>query len=101
VALGQHLEPARGVYAVTARLSDGRVRDGVANIGRRPTVNAGPESRLEVNLFDFSGDIYGTEISVALIAYIRPEIKFSGLDALKTQIVADAAEARRLLMVKR
>ncbi len=101
VALGQHLEPARGVYAVTARLSDGRVCDGVANIGRRPTVNAGPESRLEVNLFDFSGDLYGAEISVALIAYIRPEIKFSGLDALKTQIVADAAEARRLLMVKR
>ena len=65
----------------------------MANIGRRPTVNAGPESRLEVNLFDFSGDIYGTEITVALIAYIRPEIRFSGLDALKAQIAADAAEA--------
>ena len=97
VALGRHLEPARGVYAVTIRLADGSVSDGVANIGRRPTVNAGPESRLEVNLFDFDGDIYGTEITVALIAYIRPEVKFSGLDALKTQIAADAAEARRLL----
>jgi riboflavin kinase/FMN adenylyltransferase len=40
------------------------------------------------------------EITVALIAYIRPEVKFSGLDALKAQIAADAAEARRLLMVK-
>jgi riboflavin kinase/FMN adenylyltransferase len=101
VALGRHLEPARGVYAVTVRLADGTMHDGVANIGRRPTVNEGPESRLEVNLFDFSGDIYETEITVALIAYIRPEIRFSGIDALKAQIAADAAEARRLLMVKR
>ncbi len=96
VALGRHLEPARGVYAVTVRLADGAMREGIANIGRRPTVNEGPESRLEVNVFDFSGDIYDTEITVALLAYIRPEIRFSGLDALKTQIAADAAEARRL-----
>jgi riboflavin kinase/FMN adenylyltransferase len=97
VALGRHLEPARGVYAVTVRLEGGATYRGVANIGRRPTVNAGPESRLEVNLFDFSGDIYGMEITVALHAYIRPEVRFSGLDALKAQIAADAAEARRLL----
>jgi riboflavin kinase/FMN adenylyltransferase len=101
VALGRHLEPARGVYAVTVRLADGSTYDGAANIGRRPTVNAGPESRLEVNLFEFSGDIYETEITVALIAYIRPEIRFSGLDALKAQIAADVAEARRLLGSKR
>ena len=97
VALGQHLEPARGVYAVTVRIADGTVHKGVANIGRRPTVNAGTESRLEVNLFDFSGDIYGTEITVALHAFIRPEIKFPGIDALKTQIATDAEEAKRLL----
>jgi riboflavin kinase / FMN adenylyltransferase len=101
VALGRHLEPARGVYAVTVRLADGTMHDGVANIGRRPTVSAGPESRLEVNLFDFAGDIYGTEITVALIAYIRPEVRFAGLDALKTQIAADAAEARRLHVLRR
>ena len=97
VALGRHLEPARGVYAVTIRVPGGAVYRGVANIDRRPTVNAGPESRLEVNLFDFTGDLYGQDITVALIAYIRPEIKFPGLDALKAQIAADAAEARRLL----
>lgn len=97
VALGRHLEPARGVYAVTVRLACGQVRKGVANIGRRPTVNAGPESRLEVNVFDFAGDLYDQEIAVALHAYIRAEVKFSGLDALKTQIAADAAQARRLL----
>jgi riboflavin kinase/FMN adenylyltransferase len=97
VPLGRHLEPARGVYAVTTRLSGGATHKGVSNIGRRPTVNAGTESRVEVNLFDFSGDIYGNEITVALHSYIRPETKFSGLDALKAQIAADAAEARRLL----
>lgn len=97
VPLGRHLEPARGVYAVTIRLADGRVFPGVCNIGRRPTVNAGPESRLEVNIFDFSGDIYGTEISVALHAFIRPEMKFSGLEELKARIAADAAEGRRIL----
>jgi riboflavin kinase/FMN adenylyltransferase len=97
VPLDRHLEPARGVYAVTTRLADGATYKGVSNIGRRPTVNAGTESRLEVNLFDFNGDIYGTDITVALHAYIRPEIRFSGLDALKAQIAADAAGAKRLL----
>jgi riboflavin kinase/FMN adenylyltransferase len=97
VPLGRHLEPARGVYAVTTRLADGTMIKGVSNIGRRPTVNAGIESRLEVNLFDFDDDIYDTDITVALHAYIRAEKKFPGLDALKTQIIADAAEAKRLL----
>ena len=97
VALGEHLEPARGVYAVTVRLADGTLHKGVANIGRRPTVNAGPESRLEVNVFDFDADLYDAEITVSLVSYIREERKFSGLDALKAQIAVDAAEARRLL----
>jgi riboflavin kinase/FMN adenylyltransferase len=97
IALGRHLEPARGVYAVTARLPDGRVHRGAANIGRRPTVNEGPESRLEVNLFGFDGDLYGQELAVALHAYIRAERKFAGLDELKAQIARDAAEADRLL----
>ncbi|HUB15188.1 MAG TPA: bifunctional riboflavin kinase/FAD synthetase [Acetobacteraceae bacterium] len=97
VALGRHLEPARGVYAVSVRLPDGAVRGGVANIGRRPTVSTGMESRLEVNIFDFEGDLYGAELSVALHSYIREERRFPGLDALKVQIAADAAEAKRLL----
>lgn len=97
IALGRHLEPARGVYAVTVRLPDGRVFRGAANIGRRPTVNEGPESRLEVNLFGFEGDLYGQELTVSLHAYIRAEQRFSGLDALKAQIATDAAHADRLL----
>jgi len=97
IQLGRHLEPARGVYAVTIRLPDGSVKPGAANIGRRPTVNAGTESRLEVNIFDFAGDLYGQELAVALHAYLRPEQKFSGLDELKAQIAVDAAQARQML----
>jgi riboflavin kinase/FMN adenylyltransferase len=97
IALGRHLEPARGAYAVTARLPDGRRLRGVANVGRRPTVNSGAESRLEVHLFDFEGDLYGEELAVALHGFLRPERKFASLDALRAQIASDAAEARRLL----
>lgn len=100
IGLGRHLEPARGVYAVTARLPDGREFGGAANIGRRPTVNQGPESRLEVNLFGFDGDLYGTELTVALVAYLRPEVKFAGLDALRAQIAADVIEAGSVLVAR-
>ena len=97
VPLGRHLEPARGVYAVTASLADGTVVGGVANIGRRPTVNEGLESRLEAHLFDWSGDIYGQEIAVVLHAYLRPEQKFASFDALRAQIAEDATTARAAL----
>jgi riboflavin kinase/FMN adenylyltransferase len=99
VALGRHLEPARGVYAVTVRLADGRALPGVANVGRRPTVNAGTESRLEVHIFDFDADIYGQEIAVALHVFLRAEKKFAGLEALQAQIAIDAGAARRMLDV--
>jgi riboflavin kinase/FMN adenylyltransferase len=97
VPLGRHLEPARGVYAVIARLADGSARPGVANIGRRPTVAHESVSRLEAYLFDYDGDLYGTELCVALHAFLRAERRFAGIDALKAQIADDAAEARRLL----
>ncbi len=97
IQLGRHLEPARGVYAVTVRLPDGSLRPGVANIGRRPTVNDTLESRLEVNLFDFDGDLYGQVLSVSLHTLLRAEHKFDGLDALKAQITLDAETARLYL----
>jgi riboflavin kinase / FMN adenylyltransferase len=97
IPLGRHLEPARGVYAVTVRLPDGSSRRGAANIGRRPTVSSAPESLLEVHLLDFDGDLYGAELPVALHAYIRPERKFPGLPALKAQIAQDMAQARQIL----
>ena len=97
VPLGRHLEPARGVYAVRARLADGTVAPGVANIGRRPTVNEGTESRVEAHLFDFEGDLYGQEIAVGLHAFLRAERKFASFDELRAQIVADAEQARAAL----
>jgi len=96
IYLHRHLEPARGVYAVTARLPDGAVVKGVANIGQRPTVG-GTESRLEAHLFDFAGDLYGAEVSVSLLHFLREERKFGSFDELKGQILADAAAARALL----
>ena len=97
IPLGRHLEPARGVYAVHAHLADGRTVPGVANIGRRPTVNDGSESRVEAHLFDFAGDLYGQEVSVALLAFLRAERKFASFDELRGQIAIDAAAARTIL----
>ncbi len=97
--LGDHLRPAGGVYAVRVEIEEEtpqRWHDGVANLGTRPTVG-GTDLRLEVHLFDFAGDLYGKHLRVALVEHLRPERKFSGLDELKAQIAADAAQARALL----
>jgi riboflavin kinase/FMN adenylyltransferase len=95
VALGEHLRPRFGVYAVRA-LIDGTWRNGVANLGRRPTIGKLQEN-FEVHLFDFAGDLYGKSLRVALIDFIRPEMKFAGLDQLKARIAADGQAARTIL----
>lgn len=97
ILLGRHLEPARGVYAVRVALPDGRVAEGVANVGRRPTLGGDPVTRLETHIFDYTGDLYDQEIGVRLVRFLRPDATFAGLDALKAAIAADAAEARRVL----
>jgi len=94
--MGKYLRPAYGIYAVTARLPDGRPVQGAANLGIRPTFDP-PKELLEPYFFDFSGDLYGQTIEVALIDYIRPEAKFDSLDALTAQMEADCAEARARL----
>ena len=96
VALDDYVRPAFGVYAVRVDLGGGEAVAGVANIGRRPTVN-GTEARLEVHLFDVNADLYGRVISCALIARLRTEQRFDSLDALKAQIAADCETARRRL----
>jgi riboflavin kinase/FMN adenylyltransferase len=97
IPLGRHLEPARGVSAVTVRMPDGSERPGVANVGRRPTIAPGLASLLEVFLFDFSGDLYGAELTVALHAFLREERKYDTLAAMTEQMIADSAEARGIL----
>lgn len=99
VELGEYLRPRFGVYAVLAGIDEGPRtvwHKGVANLGLRPTVG-GLTERLEVHLFDFDGDLYGRHLRVQLDTFIRPEMKFAGLDALKAQIAADAQAARAAL----
>jgi riboflavin kinase/FMN adenylyltransferase len=93
------LRPALGVYAVYVALrDDGRSvwRKGVANLGRRPTFD-GQSIVLEVHVFDFAHDVYGRAVDVAFVEHLRPERKFDGLEALKTQIDLDGRQAREVL----
>jgi len=89
--------PPDGVYAVRL-LIEGRTWNGVANVGYRPTVATGEvERRLEVHVFDFDGDLYGRDLDVDFVSFLRAEKKFDGVDALRAQIASDAAVARRVL----
>ena len=94
--MGPYLRPAYGIYAVRGRLSDGRVLDGAANLGVRPTFDP-PKELLEPYFFDFDGDLYGERIEVELIEFLRPEAKFDSLDALTAQMERDCARARAVL----
>lgn len=96
IRLGDYMRPAYGVYAVRARLPDGRTFDGVASLGLRPMF-ALDEPLLEVWLFDFDGDLYGQTVETQLVSFLRGEEAFSDLDALKRQIDADAEAARAAL----
>jgi len=89
--------PRDGVYAVTVIDRNCQsVINGVMNIGMRPTVN-GDRRSVEVHLFDWQGDLYGQQISVNLIKFIRPEKKFDSLEMLKAQIQDDSLNALRLI----
>jgi len=94
--LHNYLRPAYGIYAVRVTLEDGSEHDGVASLGVRPTFDP-PRELLEAVLFDFDGDLYDRTIEVALHHYLRPEAKFDSVEALKSQMDADAAQARELL----
>jgi riboflavin kinase / FMN adenylyltransferase len=84
-----------GIYAVRASV-DGRMIDGVASFGRRPTFDNGAPL-LETHLFDFSGDLYGRTIDVELVGWIRGEERFDSIEALVARMDQDSLEARRML----
>jgi riboflavin kinase/FMN adenylyltransferase len=84
-----------GIYAVRVGRGDQRF-DGVASFGRRPTFDNGAPL-LEVFLFDFKGDLYGSRLDVAFIAFLRDELKFDSLDALIHQMNDDSRKARERL----
>lgn len=100
IRLQRQVNPVKGVYAVKvqceANVRDkkcGRIFEGIANIGQRPTVD-GVKQLLEVHLFDFNSNLYGKTISVEFCKKIRDEVKFPSVDALKAQIRRDALAAR-------
>ncbi|MFC3614024.1 bifunctional riboflavin kinase/FAD synthetase [Lutimaribacter marinistellae] len=91
--------PKFGVYAVLVDVLDGPNKGsyhGAASIGVRPMFN-GERPNIETFLFDFSGDLYGSTLSVGLVDYLRPEMTFDGLDGLISQMDADCARAREIL----
>lgn len=95
---GLHL-PAFGIYACRVDVRDGPhagTYDAVASLGSRPTFGDNAPN-LEVMLLDFSGDLYGAELSVALMHYQRPELKYQGMEPLIAQMKQDVLETRRLL----
>jgi riboflavin kinase/FMN adenylyltransferase len=89
------VRPADGVYAVRVQV-DGATRDGVMNIGQRPTF-AGVRPTAEVHLLDWEGDLYGRWIAVDLVARLRGEQRFTGVEALRAAIAADVVRAREVL----
>jgi riboflavin kinase/FMN adenylyltransferase len=94
IPLGRYLRPRFGVYAVRGRLPDGTRLDGAANLGIRPTFEP-PRELLEPYFFDFSGDLYGQNVAVELVSFLRPEAKFDSVEALVAQMALDCDEARR------
>ena len=99
VELGECLQPKKGVYAVRAILEDdasGKIYNGVANLGSRPTFDKN-DILLEAHLFDFDQDIYDHHIRVEFVSYLREEKKFDSIDDLKQQIQQDCHVARIVL----
>ena len=96
IVLANYLRPRFGVYAVRGRLDDGRVLDGAANLGTRPTFDP-PKELLEPCFFDFDADLYGRTVEVELVSFLRDEARFDDIEALKAQMAADCELARRRL----
>lgn len=88
--LGEDLaEPKRGVYAARVTLENGAVYKAVINVGSRPTFCDGTHITVESYLLDFEGDLYGQEITVELVKFLRPEQKFGSVDELKQTVLKD------------
>jgi riboflavin kinase / FMN adenylyltransferase len=95
----QKLVPANGVYAVQVSMPQSEAQQafgGMMNIGLRPTIN-GTALTIEVHIFDFDATIYGSTLQIKVLGFLRHEVKFSGLDALKQQLAKDAIDAQAVL----
>ena len=96
IDMGNYLRPRYGIYAVKGRLPDGRVLDGAANLGIRPSFDP-PKELLEPHFFDFAEDLYDQCVEVEFHAFIRGEAKYDGMDALMAQISKDCDVAKAML----
>ena len=99
LSIGGLHQPLPGIYAVTAEILTGSFKGrltGAASLGTNPTFGSNP-LRLEVHLFDFSGDIYGQRVSVELVEFIRPEIAFRTPEELIQKMEQDCEAARAML----
>lgn len=94
----EKLLPACGAYAVWVRLPDGTKQGGMLCIGHRPTIETNGEISIEVHIFDFNGDLYGTSISIDFIEKIRNEEHFDSLEELQKQLALDAASAKEIII---
>ena len=92
----QMVLPRFGVYATMAQV-DGNFYAGVTNIGVRPTVEKGMAPRAETYLIGFSGDLYGKQVPVEFLSFLRPEQKFHSVEALRDQIASDAQTAEEIV----
>ena len=88
--------PAGGVYVVEVEV-EGVVYGGMMNIGTAPTLHSGGETRIEVHLFDFAGDLYGRLLRVHCVTFMRRERAFHGPEELSEQLRRDREEARAIL----
>ena len=89
--------PAKGVYAVRVRLKDNEVYPGMLYIGTRPTFNRESTVSVEVNLFNFDGDLYGQSLSVEFIDFVRGEVKFNSKEELVARLHRDKEEVMKIL----
>jgi riboflavin kinase/FMN adenylyltransferase len=88
----------RGVYCTQSTVR-GKLYHSITNVGVNPTVSPGVDSvKVETNIFDFSEDIYGEEIKVEFVQFIRAEKKFNSLTELQNQIQTDVAQARSIFL---
>lgn len=92
----QLILPHKGAYAVMVNVA-GRWRQGMVNVGVRPTLENGPQLSVEVNIFDFDDDIYGLPITLQFIKFLRLEFKLGSIEELRAQLTRDRENSRKIL----
>jgi riboflavin kinase/FMN adenylyltransferase len=97
VQLRHNRPPLAGIFAVRTVDGHGKVRDGAASLGLRPTVDSSGRAKLEVHLFDFDGELYGQHLRIDFLHKLRDEQKYPNLVELKAQIARDCVMAKELL----